>query len=95
MTVHMIWGLIGFCIAMMFVWAYYMLKTRGVKFFWIHPLLAAGLLLLLLYILESLLADMSTSLIATNWSLMLYLGVPLAFLAVFFFSRALMRRKGQ
>ena len=93
MTVHMVWGLIGFSIALIFMWVYYILKTRGVRFFWYHPFLAVGVLLLILYVLESIFADASESVIQMNWSLMLYLGVPLAILAIIFFYRALGMRK--
>ena len=92
MSVHMVWGIVGFLVAMIFVWAYYILKTRGVRFFWYHPLAGAGLLLLILYILESFFADASEAAVQWDWNLMMLLGVPLGIFVVLFLVRAALTR---
>ena len=89
MTLHMIWGLVGFNLALLFVWIYYMLRTRGFRFFWLHPVLATGLLVIILYALESFFADLSQAEISLDWTLMLWVGVPLCVLAMAFFYRAI------
>ena len=93
MTSHMIWALMGFGSAMVFVWVYYILKTRGVKFFWYHPLLAGMFLLFVLYLLESVFSDLSEAEIQTNWNMMMILGVPLAAVAAFFLYRGFSKLK--
>lgn len=94
MSSQMAWTLVGFGIAMLFVFVYYILKTRGFKFFWYHPIFAGIVLLLILYLLESFFADVSTAEVQDSWSMMTVLTVLFGGAAAVFFLRSfLLRRK--
>ncbi len=95
MTVHMIWGLIGFNLALVFVWVYHMLRTRGFQFFWAHPIIAAGIVLITLAVLESFFSDMAAAEVRLDWNLTLWVGLPLALLGMAFFYRAITMRKNK
>lgn len=84
MNTHVTWGLVGFGIALLFVWVYQMLKRRNFKFFWYHPLFTGLFLLFLLYLLERMFADLSDFEVQESWNMLTYLGIPLAAAAIFF-----------
>ncbi|SCM72155.1 hypothetical protein [Desulfovibrio sp. 86] len=84
MSTHVTWALVGFGIALLFVWVYQMLKRRNFKFFWYHPLFTGLFLLFLLYLLERMFADLSDFEVQESWNMLTYLGVPLAAAAIFF-----------
>ncbi len=93
MTIHMIWGLIGFNLALLFVWVFHMLRTRGFQFFWTHPIIAAAIVILTLYILEGFFSSMAAIEVQLDWNLTLWIGVPLAILVMVFFYRAITMKK--
>ncbi len=93
MSVHMIWGLVGFNLALLFMWVYFMLRTRGFRFFWAHPLLAGGILLITLYALESFFSDLSEAEVSLDWGLTVWVGIPLCILGLVFFYRAIQMHK--
>lgn len=95
MSVHMVWGVVGFIVAMIFVWTYYILKSRGIKFFWYHPVAGAGVLLLILYILESFFSNVSEAAVQWDWNLMMLLGVPVGIFVVVFLIRAAQLRRNK
>ncbi len=89
MTIHMIWALVGFNLALLFVWVFHMLRTKGVKYFWAHPILACIILVITLYALESFFSDLSEVQLMIDWNLTLWVGIPLSILAILFFYRAI------
>ncbi len=92
MTLHMIWGLIGFNLALLFVWVYHVLRTKGFSYFWGHPILAGIIVIITLYALESFFADISAAQVSLDWKLTLWLGVPLTLLGMLLFYRAIALR---
>ncbi len=88
MTTHMIWGLIGFNLALLFVWIFHILRTKGVGYFWTHPVLACIILVISLYVLESVFSDLSELQVTLDWTLALWAGIPLCLLAMLFFAKA-------
>lgn len=95
MTTHMIWALIGFGIAVLFFIVYQLLKWRGVRFFWYHPIFAGVFLLFVLYLLENVFAELSSSEMQLNWNMMFILGVPLLVIFLIFLFRGftMLRKK--
>ncbi len=93
MSTHVIWALVGFGIALLFVWVYQMLKRRNFKFFWYHPLFTGLFLLFLLYLLERMFADLSDFEVQESWNMLTYLGIPLAAAAIFFLFKGFRSRK--
>ncbi len=89
MTLHMIWALVGFNLALLFVWVFHMLRTRGIRYFWAHPIIACIVLIISLYALESFFSDLSEVQVSLDWDLTLWAGVPLCLLAMLFFYRAM------
>ena len=78
MSTHVTWALVGFGIALLFTWVHHMLKKRGFKFFWYHPLFTGLFLLFILYLLERIFADLSDIEVQESWNMLTYLGIPLA-----------------
>ncbi|MDE7065859.1 MAG: hypothetical protein K2O70_10435 [Desulfovibrionaceae bacterium] len=89
-TSHMVWALIGFFIGIGCLWAYHMLRTRGFRYFWYHPLLAGVIVVVVLYVLDRLLTWLSELEVSFSWTLMFVIILPLAILAGLFFYRAVM-----
>lgn len=78
---HFLWAFSGFFIGATFLWVYHMLKTRGVTFFWYHPLIAGSLLVVVLFIFETVFTSIEEWQMQANWWLTILVGVPLALLA--------------
>lgn len=93
MSTHVTWALVGFGIALLFTWVYFMLKKRGFKFFWYHPLFTGLFLLFILYLLERIFADLSELELEESWNMLIYLGIPLAAGAIFFLYRSIKGKK--
>ena len=70
MSTHVTWALVGFGIALLFIWVYHMLKKRGFKFFWYHPLFTGLFLLFVLYLLERIFADLSDFEVQESWNML-------------------------
>ena len=93
MSTHVTWALVGFGIALLFTWVHHMLKKRGFKFFWYHPLFTGLFLLFILYLLERIFADLSDIEVQESWNMLTYLGFPLAAAAIFFLYRSIKGKK--
>ena len=93
MSTHVTWALVGFGIALLFTWVHHMLKKRGFKFFWYHPLFTGVFLLFILYLLERIFADLSDIEVQESWNMLTYLGIPLAAAAIFFLYRSIKGKK--
>ncbi|MDD4700657.1 MAG: hypothetical protein PHI96_00385 [Desulfovibrio sp.] len=93
MSTHVTWALVGFGIALLFIWVYHMLKKRGFRFFWYHPLFTGLFLLFVLYLLERMFADLSDFEVQESWNMLTYLGIPLAAGAIFFIYRSFKSKK--
>lgn len=78
---HFFWAFIGFMVGSGFLWVYHILKTRGFHFFWYHPIIAGGILIAILLILETLFTSLEEWQMQANWWFLLLIGVPLALLA--------------
>lgn len=87
-TSHMVWALIGFFLGMGCLWIYHILRTRGFRFFWYHPLLAGIIVIVILYILDRWLSWMNELEVRFSWTLIFLIMLPLAILAGLFFYRA-------
>lgn len=90
---HFFWALIGFLVGAVFLWAYHILKTRGFKFFWYHPIVAGLLLIALLFILESLFTAIEEWQMQADWWIMSFIGVPVALVAGLLLYRGITEKK--
>lgn len=89
---HIIWALIGFFFGMGCVWFYHTAKTRGVRYFWTHPLVTGSLLLILLYAIDSILTWLSVVSEEMSWTLTFLIIVPLVLVLGIFAYRRIMRQ---
>lgn len=78
---HFLWAFSGFLVGGVFLWVYHMLKTRGFTFFWYHPIIAGLLLVVALFILETVFTSLEEWQMQANWWFMIFVGVPVALLA--------------
>lgn len=78
---HFLWAFSGFLIGGSFLWVYHILKTRGFKFFWYHPIVAGILLIVTLFIMETVFTSIEEWQMQANWWITTFVGVPLALLA--------------
>lgn len=92
-TSHMVWALIGFFLGMGCLWICHMLRTRGFRFFWYHPLTAGVIIVIALYVLDRLLTWLSEMEVALSWTFMFLIMLPLAILAGLFFYRTVILHK--
>lgn len=93
MSTHVTWALVGFGIALLFIWVYHMLKKRGIKFLWYHPLFTGVFLLFILYLLERMFADLTDFEVQESWNMLTYLGILLGSISIFFLFRAFRAHK--
>ncbi|MEG2171933.1 MAG: hypothetical protein RRY29_01590 [Desulfovibrionaceae bacterium] len=78
---HFLWAFSGFMIGGIFLWVFHILKTRGFTFFWYHPIVAGVVLIIVLFIMETLFTSLEEWQMQADWWVTVFIGVPLALLA--------------